>query len=227
MFNVRRAVPSASTSARLISKIKEDCVEIRDCWKCRKAIDCLKEKYFCPTCAAIQPAEGRNFFEYLGVDPSFDVDIPTVKRNFLKLQTKIHPDKFSKCSSEEKHISELCSSYLNEAYRTLTEPLRRAKYLLKLKGAGAGTEDDGASNAATSSSFLVEMMELNEEVDSLDSEHAIQTMLRSLEERIDELCQSFKSRFEGGDLQGAKEAVLKMGFYYRVKSNLIRKLHAL
>ncbi|KHN77100.1 Iron-sulfur cluster co-chaperone protein HscB, mitochondrial [Toxocara canis] len=210
---------SARTPLRLLSKIKEDCTMPQDCWKCEKALDCLKEKFFCPACSAIQPLENENFFDYLGVRPSFDVDVSVLKKHFLELQSRIHPDKFSRCSKKEKEISELCSSYLNDAYHTLTEPLRRAQYLLKLRGEGTNPEE-----TASSGEFLVEMMELNEEADSLDSQAEINEMLKRIDDRIDILCAQFKEDFESGRTSAAKEAVVKMTFFYRLRANLNKKL---
>lgn len=220
MFRICNVVNNFPRFSHSSSKIKKGCEELKDCWKCKKAMDCLKQTYFCPTCSAIQPVEDKNFFECLGVGQSFNIDPAVLKRNFLQLQAKIHPDKFSKCSNEERHISELCSSHLNEAYKTIMEPLRRATYLLQLKG-------ENLADGNTSSAFLIEMMELNEEVDSLKDEKSIEALLRVVEEKIDNLCQQFKESYESGDLHESKEAVLKMGFYYRIKNNLVKKLQQL
>lgn len=59
---------------------------------------CFQQKFFCPACSAIQPVDDKSFFDYLGVRPAFDIDISLLKKNFLELQSQIHPDKFSGCS---------------------------------------------------------------------------------------------------------------------------------
>ncbi|VDN51825.1 unnamed protein product [Dracunculus medinensis] len=218
-------------------KIIPDCREATDCWKCKKIVSCLKENFFCPMCSTIQPIEGDNYFKQLGIQPSFNIDINILKRNFLKLQAKVHPDKFVQCSPEEKDISEICSRYLNDAYQTLTQPIRRAKYLLQLKGQTTSgffwtlrfcistcyllfiieqTTKDG--------SFLVEMMEQNELADGLQSENDILKMLSDVNEKIDVLSSLFQQYFESEDYIRAKNILLKMTFYYRLKTNLSQKL---
>lgn len=221
MLSARFKLSSWGIASKKLSKIQEGCLEVRDCWKCKKAVDCLKAKFFCPMCSAIQPVEGENFFDYLGVKPSFDVDVSLLKENFLKLQSQIHPDKFATCSQKEKEISENCSSYLNSAYHTLSEPLRRAEYLLQLKGECSSKE------ITKESDFLVEMMELNEKADSLETDSDIRNMLHDVDGSIDALGDQFKRHFETGDFEAAKQIVLKMGFYSRLKVNLNRKLRLL
>lgn len=68
------------------------------------------------------------------------------------------------------------------------------------------------------------MMELNEEVDALEDAESIRSMLKKVEDRIDELCKAFKEAFETGNLNEAKQDVLKMGFFYRIKKTLNKKL---
>ncbi|VDP11199.1 unnamed protein product [Onchocerca flexuosa] len=200
-------------------KIRKGCAKALDCWKCHKAIDCLKEKFFCPMCSAIQPIKDRNYFDYLGLLPNFDIDLSLLKINFLKLQSVVHPDKFSKCSQEEKKISENCSRYLNEAYKTLIEPLERAKYLLTLKGESLDNED-----VIDSTDFLVEMMELNELVVTNNDPKELKILLNEVETKINTLGKEFKNSIETNELGKAKEAVLKLTFYYRLKASLSSKI---
>uniref|UniRef100_A0A0R3R268 J domain-containing protein n=1 Tax=Brugia timori TaxID=42155 RepID=A0A0R3R268_9BILA len=238
------------------SKIKKKYTDTLDCWKCRKAIECLKvrfhflkitgqakifltcreiliccwdilnvgycllqEKLFCPLCSAIQPVEDRNYFDYLGLLPRFNVDLSLLKINFLKLQSFVHPDKFSKCSQKEKEISENCSRYLNEAYKTLTEPLERAKYLLTLKGEPLDDKD-----AVDNKDFLIEMMELNELVVISNDTNELNTLLDEVKIKIHLLGREFANSIETNDFKKAKEAVFKLTFYYRLKDGLSSRM---
>src|SRR6266498_938137 len=62
----------------------------------------------------------------------FQIDLPTLRREFLQLQAKTHPDKFP--TGPPKAKAEALSARINEAYKTLTSPLLRAQYLLSLHG---------------------------------------------------------------------------------------------
>lgn len=80
-------------------------------------ISSLQEKFFCPVCSAIQPVEEGNYFDYLGVVPGFDVDLSLLKRNFRKLQSQVHPDKFLRCSQVKFQICLIYSCVLCSALK--------------------------------------------------------------------------------------------------------------
>lgn len=68
------------------------------CWKCHRSIDYTKEQFFCE-CGVIQPENSqRTFFEVLGVETSFDVDLRELSQKFRQLQSSLHPDKFAQKS---------------------------------------------------------------------------------------------------------------------------------
>ncbi|KAK8053016.1 hypothetical protein PG996_012317 [Apiospora saccharicola] len=64
---------------------------------------------------------------------AFAVDVPTLRREFLQLQAKAHPDMHPQ---SHKNRADAASARINEAFKTLTNPLLRAQYLLELAGRG-------------------------------------------------------------------------------------------
>lgn len=68
------------------------------------------------------------------------------------------------------------------------------------------------------------MMEQNELADGLQSENDILKMLSDVNEKIDVLSSLFQQYFESEDYIRAKNILLKMTFYYRLKTNLSQKL---
>ncbi len=76
----------------------------------------------------------QNYFELLGVDAKFAIDLKVVSEKYLELQRKSHPDKFANVSAAEQRLSVQFSSYINIANETLKSPLLRAEYLLELAG---------------------------------------------------------------------------------------------
>jgi len=66
-----------------------------------------------------------------------------LEHQFHKLSRKLHPDRFARASASEKDWSLADTALLNDAYRTLRDPIRRTEYLLKLHGAEIGEEHAG------------------------------------------------------------------------------------
>jgi molecular chaperone HscB len=96
--------------------------------------------------------------------PAYDVDIPSLERQFRELSLRLHPDRFAQADARERRLSLEQSTALNEAYKTLKDPSRRAFYLLKLRGVDLDREDAG-SQRDMPVEFLEEVMELREELE--------------------------------------------------------------
>ena len=75
----------------------------------------------------------QNYFEIFDLLESFEIDTESLAARYRDLQNETHPDKFSGGTEEEKLRAVQLNSYLNEAYTTLSSPIKRAGYLLHLK----------------------------------------------------------------------------------------------
>ena len=137
----------------------------------------------------------RDHFELLGLPASFAIDAARLEAAYRALQSRVHPDRFAAASDAEKRVALQWAARANEAYRTLRDPVDRARYLLALKGFDTGEE----SNTAMPADFLMQQMEWREAVaelrgrrdgaglDSLRGELSQEKgeMLRRLERAID------------------------------------------
>jgi molecular chaperone HscB len=86
----------------------------------------------------------RNYFELFGLAPAFRIDAAGLDRAYRQLQTEVHPDRFAGGSDADKRLALQSSAHVNEAYRTLKNPVQRAQYLLRLHGIDAVSEPDTA-----------------------------------------------------------------------------------
>ncbi|XXF81558.1 Fe-S protein assembly co-chaperone HscB [Myxococcaceae bacterium GXIMD 01537] len=109
---------------------------------------------------AARPA-GATHFDTFGLAPTPDVDVPALEKHFRELSLRLHPDRFAQAEARERRLSLEQTTALNEAYRTLKDPVRRAFYLLKLHGVDLDREDAGAQKDMPLE-FLEEVMELRE-----------------------------------------------------------------
>jgi molecular chaperone HscB len=132
------------------------------CWNCEKDTG---GRAFCPACGKIAAREpGATLFDVFELPAAYDVDIPELERRFRDLSLKLHPDRFAQAEARERRLSLEQTTALNEAYKMLKDPTRRALYLLKLHGVDLDREDSGAKKDMPKE-FLEEVMELREELD--------------------------------------------------------------
>jgi molecular chaperone HscB len=137
------------------------------CWSCEKnAGDGLT----CPACGAVQPPDPKaDHFHVFGVERRFALDLAELERRYKDMTKVLHPDRFARADERARRASLKRSIQLNEAWRTLKDPVRRAEYLLSLSGVVVGGEEgttrkvDGAKvRLPVAPALLMEVMELRE-----------------------------------------------------------------
>src|SRR5436190_4786068 len=111
------------------------------CWSCGD----MRAAQFCTSCGKVQPPAPVDYFSFFGLPRKLNLDTATLEREFYAMSRKLHPDLYARRDSREQNWSLEQSSRLNDAYRTLKDPIRRTEYLLRLEG----VELEGQSKAAT------------------------------------------------------------------------------
>ncbi|CAG1002560.1 Co-chaperone protein HscB [Burkholderiales bacterium] len=86
----------------------------------------------------------RNHFELLGLPARYAIDVRALEDAYRTLQRAVHPDRHAASDDATRRLSLQAASRVNEAYRTLADPVERARYLLSLKGVDAFDESDTA-----------------------------------------------------------------------------------
>lgn len=100
--------------------------------------------------------------------PTVDVELPALEKQYRELSMKLHPDKYAQADARERRLSLEQTTALNDAYKTLRDPVRRAFYLLKLFGVDLDREDGGAARPQLPLEFLEEVIELREQLQGAD-----------------------------------------------------------
>src|SRR5450631_4205091 len=131
------------------------------CWNCSAAPGGAP---FCPSCGKIQPlAQGADYFAFFGMQHKLTLNLETLEQRFHSLSWKLHPDHFARATGSERQYSLDLSSQLNDAYRTLRDPVGRVEYLLSL----SGLRKEGQKKQRAPPELLEEVFELNESLDEL------------------------------------------------------------
>lgn len=106
-----------------------------------------------------------------------------LEQRYRALSRQFHPDYFYNASAAERRASLERSSYLNDAYRTLKNPLTRVEYLLKIEGVTSGAH--GGHNAKVPPGLLEEVFALNEELDEIRAMKAGKAPEHEWKERLE------------------------------------------
>src|SRR5258705_7356716 len=104
----------------------------------------------------------QNHFELFGLPARFGIDAAALEARYHELQREVHPDRFAAAPEAERRVSMQLATRVNEAYQTLKSPLRRAVYILQLRGVDPKFE----TNTAMPAEFLMEQMGWRERIEA-------------------------------------------------------------
>jgi len=116
----------------------------------------------------------QNHFELFGLPARFAVEPAGLEARYRELQREVHPDRFAAAPDAERRMSMQLAARVNEAYQTLKSPLKRAVYILQLRGVDPKFE----TNTAMPQDFLVQQMELREELERAAGERDLTALER-------------------------------------------------
>jgi molecular chaperone HscB len=143
------------------------------CWSCSTQI----ETHFCDSCGKVQPPGPVDYFRFFGLPRKLNVGTKELERDFYQLSRKLHPDRYGQASEQERQWSLEKTARLNDAYRTLRDPIERTKYLLELEGMKLEEQSSAATQTARATGeekkqvvppeLLEEVFELNMQLEEV------------------------------------------------------------
>jgi len=181
------------------TKIHAGAAPTEVCWSCKSAAGL---GHFCAGCGKIQPlGRGADYFAFFGLPRKLKINEAELEQRFHQLSWKLHPDNFVKASEFERNLALERSSELNDAYRTLREPVLRVEYLLLREG----VRKEGTTKQQAPPELLEEVFELNESLDELREAKTDSTAdavdLSELRERLGEAQRNFQEKLEEVDAE--------------------------
>src|ERR1700734_2550068 len=145
----------------------------QSCWSCGT----MRAVQFCEACGKVQRPAPVDYFTFFGLPRKLNLDVAALEKDFYELSRKLHPDLNARAGSEEQEWSLQQSSLLNDAYRTLKDPIKRTQYLLQLEGVELEDQSKSATEQARSTGqlkkqivppdLLEEVFELNMQLEEL------------------------------------------------------------
>jgi molecular chaperone HscB len=165
------------------------------CWNCKAAVS---GAHFCVVCGKVQPlTPGLSYFGFFGLPQKLTIEPAALEGQFHMLSWKLHPDNFVRASEFERELSLQRSSELNDAFRTLREPIGRMEYLLE----HLGVRKEGTTKQQAPPELLEEVFELNESLDELREARAAGGDVAALQGRLEDAQQNFQGKLAEVDAE--------------------------
>ncbi|WP_145491836.1 co-chaperone HscB [Yersinia aleksiciae] len=121
-----------------------------------------------------------DYFTLFGLPPRYQVDGNQLTTRYQELQRQFHPDRFANQPERERLASLQQAATINDAYQTLKHPLKRAEYMLSLQGFDLGNEQ----HTMRDTEFLMEQLELREELDAIERQPDAEARLVAFSRRL-------------------------------------------
>jgi len=173
-----------------------------NCWSC----GAMRAAHFCQQCGKVQPPAPVDYFTFFGLPYKLNLDTATLEREFYSLSRHLHPDINAVSSTREQEWSLEQSSQLNDAYRTLKDPITRTEYLLRLQGvrleeqSQSATEEarrTGAKKAAVPPDLLEQVFELAMQIEEARMNKKLGEPDRTLELELRDTKKHLHAKYDG------------------------------
>ena len=180
-----------------------------------------------------------DYFSFFSLPRKLLLDVPALEKSFYVLSRKLHPDRFAAKSIGEQEAALGQASLLNDAYRTLKDPIARTEYLLGLEGIELEEQSQRATEAARNTGrpkkqlippeLLEEVFELNMQLqemrmaketgdeedpqlrrDLVATQDKFQTMMMDLQEELRVLWAAWDTALDQGNEPGRSAAKTAM-----------------
>jgi molecular chaperone HscB len=152
------------------------------------------------------------FYEAFDLEPALSLDAEDLKKRFYERSRQWHPDRFTRASQTEQEKALEMTSTLNDAFRTLRDPIARAEYFLKEKGIELSKE--------TPPELLEEVFELNMALEELrEGDESVRPQLVEAREKFIAMRDSIDDRLKSVPSLDEIKLLLNRRRYI---SNLIR-----
>jgi molecular chaperone HscB len=159
----------------------------------------------------------QSHFDLFGLPPAFAVEADALERAYREIQSQVHPDRFAHAGDAERRASLQWTTRVNEAYRTLKDPVQRARHILELHGVDVAFE----TNTAMPADFLMQQMELRESLEAAKDAAQLDALRADLRRSSGELQKAIAEAIDGNkDYAAAAQLVRKLQFLDKLDAEI-------
>jgi molecular chaperone HscB len=174
-----------------------------NCWSC----GAMRAAHFCQQCGKVQPPKPVDYFTFFGLPYRLNLETGRLEREFYDLSRHLHPDINAIKSDREQEWALEQSSHLNDAYRTLKDPISRTEYLLRLQGVQLEEQSKAATEEARRTGklkkqvvppdLLEEVFELNMQLEEMRMNKKMGEDDRNLDRQLEDAKKHLQVRYDG------------------------------
>ncbi|EHK9546334.1 co-chaperone HscB [Vibrio alginolyticus] len=161
-----------------------------------------------------------NHFELFGLPSQFKLDGSLLSSQFRELQKRFHPDNFATGSERDRLMAVQKAAQINDAYQVLKNPISRAEYIL----AEQGVEIRGEQQTMQDPMFLMEQMELREELEEIADNSDPESVLFDFDSKVSKMYKqhlaSVEQELDDGLWAEAADRVRKLKFIAKLKNEI-------
>ena len=148
-------------------------------------------------------------FARLGLPAALDLEPASLDKAYFALQRRWHPDRFVARPSDERARASTEAAALNDAYRTLKDPLSRAFYLAELRG----VELPGDGKTIDDPDLLMEAMEAREALHEAASTHAVGVLAEQAKKQAQDALKELADLFLHDDKPAIRKTLLRLRYF--------------
>jgi molecular chaperone HscB len=168
----------------------------------------------------------QNHFDLFQLPATFALDMGALDAAYREVQSRVHPDKFVNATDAEKRVAMQWATRANEAYQTLKNPQKRARYLCEQNGVDLQTE----SNTAMPMAFLMQQMEWREALGEARAAKDLQA-LEALDEEVkrdrNQRMVQIGQQLDAGEYEHAAQGVRALMFSEKFGEEVHRAFEAI
>ena len=144
----------------------------------------------------------------------FSIDTTRLRREFLQKQASSHPDKFPQ---DMKRRAEATSARINEAYKTLSDPLTRTQYILSLRGIDVA---DDETAKVEDPELLMQVLETREVIEEAEEEADLEPLKEKNNANLEKSLKILDTAFTKDDMALAKDEAIKLRYWVNIRDSL-------
>ncbi|WFQ79828.1 co-chaperone HscB [Xenorhabdus sp. SF857] len=161
-----------------------------------------------------------DYFTLFGLPARYAIDREQLVTRYQELQRQFHPDRFANQPEREKTLALQQAATINDGYQTLKHPLKRAEYMLSQHGFDLSSEQHTMQDTA----FLMQQLELREELDaigrSVDPTTALSDFSSRLNKMIKTRSEQMEQQLNAAEWSVAADTVRKLRFLDKLQQQV-------